>query len=579
MSLRRPGPRTAALVGGLLAIVLLVASGTPASAHAALLETTPFDGQNVEEAPERVAWTFNEPVTSTSGALRIFDSDGERVDTGEQTQASPEQLAVGLGDVGDGSYVATYRVSSVDGHVIRGAFVFQVGDGAAVDDETLAAIFSGGGDSAVAVLAGVARAAGYAGALVLGGALLWAVVVARRGRPDERARAHTWATRGAVLTAAAAVVAVPAQAILTSGMGLEAVTTGLVLGETATSSVGVAALVRLGAAVLVVVLLRGRDGARDAAGLAGLAVLGSFLLDGHTRTADPAWLLYLGDAVHLLAGAAWFGGLVVLAGSIRARRQEDDPVGAADVVARFSRVATWSLVAVTLAGSAMSWALVRQPRALVGTDYGWTLLTKVALVAVVILVGVYNHRRLVPAVTRAVAPAGAAVDTSASDAATTADARARVGRAAWRQLGRTARFEVVVLVAVLGVTAFLVNLRPAAEEAGITGAFDTLVAIDGTDLQLNFVVDPNRVGFNELHFYILDHTGRPHGDLDTVEARLTQPDRDIGPIVREPFVAGPGHWQLDGNDLGVPGEWVVELVLGIDRFTEERVEVAVVVNP
>ncbi len=379
----------------------------------------------------------------------------------------------------------------------------------------------------------------------------------------------------------AAVVVVPVQAMLTSGLGLEALTTGRVLTETLGSSVGIGALARLGAAVLVLVLLRGGDRTRDLAGLAGLVLLGTFLVDGHTRTVDPAWVMVLGDAVHLLAGAAWLGGLVVLAGVVRTRRREDDPVGAADVVARYSRVATWSLVAVTLAGSAMSWALVRQPRALVGTEFGWTLLVKVALVAVVILVGAYNNRRLVPAITAAAAPAGGAVDTTEDDAPATPDLdrRARIGSLAWHRLGRTVRFEVGVLVAVLGVTAFLVNLRPAAEEAGITGAFDTLVAIPDTDMQLNLVVDPNRVGRNEIHLYVLDDTGRPVSDLDSVQLELTQPARDIGPIVREPYVAGPGHWQLDGRDLGVPGEWVITLVVGLDRFTEQRVEVPVVVNP
>ena len=121
-------------------------------------------------------------MTSTTGALRIFDAAGERVDTGEQTHPAPEQLTVALrDDVGDGSYVATYRVTSADGHVIRGAFTFQVGDGATVDDATLAAIFAGGGDTVVAVVGGVARAVGYLGGCARRGA---AVVDRRRpGRP------------------------------------------------------------------------------------------------------------------------------------------------------------------------------------------------------------------------------------------------------------------------------------------------------------------------------------------------------------------------------------------------------------
>lgn len=574
---------TVPLLGVVLALCLTVLAAPGAWAHASLLSTTPTDGEVLDEAPERVAWTFNEEVTSTSGALRIFDAEGERVDTGEQTQPAPDQLAVGLrDDVGDGSYVATYRVTSADGHLIRGAFTFQVGDGAGLDDATLAAIFSGGGDGAVAIVAGVARAAGYGGALVLGGALLWSAVVARGARRDERERGDQWARRGAIVAAVAAAVAIPVQAMLTSGLGLAALANADVLVETATSSVGVGALARLAAALLVLVLLRGNGTTRDLAGVAGLVVLGTFLVDGHTRTTDPAWLMMLGDAVHLLAAAAWLGGLVVLAGVVRLRRREDDPVAAADVVARYSRVATWSLVTVTVAGTAMSWALVRQPRALVSTDYGWTLIAKVALVGVVILVGLYNNRRLVPAIVRAAAPAGGSVGTSDPESATDTselDRRGRIGTLAWHRLGRTVRFEVAVLVAVLGVTAFLVNLRPAAEEAGITGAFDTLVAIPDSDLQLNLVVDPNRVGQNEIHFYVLDDTGRPVSDLESVTVELTQPARDIGPIVRQPFVAGPGHWQLDGNDLAVPGEWVIELVVGLDRFTQARVAVPVTVNP
>ncbi len=579
-TLHRSRPRAAAvLVAAVTALTILMAGAQPASAHASLRETSPSDGQTVDEVPEQVQWSFNEPVTSTSGALRVFGSAGDRVDTGVQTQPAPDQLAVGMReDVGSGSYVATYRVTSADGHLIQGAFVFQVGDGTAIDYATMAAIFSGG-DMGASVVAGVARAVGYVGALLLGGALLWSIVVARRRHRDEQARGDRWASRGALAAAAAAILAIPLQAMLTSGMGVEAVASGRVLAETATSSVGISAILRLMAAVVAVLLLRrGGDTARSVAGVAGLVVLGSFLVEGHTRTVDPAWVMMLGDTVHLAAGAAWFGGLVVLGGTLRARRLEDDPVQAADVVARFSGVATWSLVAVTVAGSAMAWATVRQPRALVATDYGWTLLVKVGLVAVVILLGAYNNRLLVPAITRAAAPSGASADAPTGVAAPDLDARARVGRAAWSRLATIVRVEAAILVAVLAVTAFLVNLRPAAEEAGITGAFDTLVSID-EDLQLNLVVDPNRVGFNDIHFYVLDRTGRPHSDLESVEVELTQPARDIGPILREPSVAGPGHWQLEGNDLAVPGEWVIELVVGIDRFTEQRVRVPVVVNP
>lgn len=580
-------PRPVVLFGAaVVTALLLAATAVPALAHASVEETFPSDGQDVAEAPDEVSWTFNEPVTSTTGALRIFDSAGERVDTGEQTQPAANELTVGLpDDLEAGSYVATYRVTSADGHVIRGAFVFSVGGEAGVDDDTLAAIFSGGGDAVLSVVAGVARAGSYLGVLLAAGALLWSIAVVRgRYRDEERAHAGTWAGWGAVLAVVSTVVAVPIQAMATSGLGPAALASGRVMGETLGSSVGIAAIVRLVGLGALLLALRGATRSSAAggrgvllAGASALVALGSFVVDGHTRTVEPGWLLVAGDAIHLLAGAAWFGGLVLLVRFVRARRLDDDPVGAADTVARFSRLALWSLVTVAIAGSAMGWALVRQPRTLTTTDYGWTLIVKVALVAVVVLVAAYNNRRLVPAITAAAVPAGGS-DTRAAPADDT-DRRARTGRTAWGQLRRTVRFEAAVLVAVLGVTAFLVNLRPAADAAGITGAFDAVVEVEDTDLEVNLVVDPNRVGSNEVHLYVLDRTGRPVSDIEDVTVELTQPERDIGPISREPFVAGPGHWQLNGRDLAVPGEWEITVVLGIDRFTEQRVTVPVVVNP
>jgi copper transport protein len=539
----------AAVMAGLLLVVL--AAG-PAVAHAALVETNPFDGQVLDEAPEAVTWTFNEPVVVSSGALRVFDTAGERVDTGQQSQPRAEQVEVALPtSLPDGTYVSTYRVTSADGHLIRGAAVFSIGAETQIDDDTLAAIFGGGGDAVIGTVSALLRMLGYLGALLLGGALLWAWLVAQED-DVERRRAGYWALRGGVVVVAAALVTVPVHAMATSGLGLAVLANGGVLGEALASSVGVSASVRFLAAALLVALLARRGTPTPIAAVAGVTVLGSFLLAGHTRTVEPGWVMYAGDAAHLLAAATWFGGLVLLAQALRARRDDDDAVGAANLVRRFSGVATWSVLIVTLAGLSMSWALVREPRALTSTEYGSALMLKTALVGIVLLVALYNNRRLVPAITRA-------------------------GGAAWDQLRRTVRIEVAVLVAVIAVTGVLVNLRPAAEAAGITGAFDTLVAVD-EDLQVNLVVDPNRAGHNEIHLYVFDRTGRTVSDLDSFLLRLSMPDRDIGPIERTPFVAGPGHWQLDGRDLAIAGEWEIEIVIGLDRFTEERVTIPVVVN-
>ena len=570
----------------IIALGFMVGSAPPASAHASLVETTPIDGQQLDAPPEQVTLTFNEPIIAPTGGLRVYDGAGERVDAGIQRELTTDTVAVELTeDLSSGAaYVATYRVVSEDGHVIRGAFVFDVGDGPDLDDDTLAALFGGGGDTALAFVVGLGRAAGYLGAFVLVGAVLWLRLVARR--EDDRDEALRWARHGAWLALGATLFAVPLQAMLSSGLGVAAIANGSLLAETVTGSVGMAAALRLLALAASLLLLR-----RPAWLLgASAVVLGSFLIDGHTRTVEPAWVMFAGDAAHLVAASAWLGGLVLLLLALRRRRSADDPVGAAALVAGFSRVATCAIVVVTVAGLAMSWANVRAVRALTTTEYGWTLLVKVGLVALVGFVGAYNHRRLVPAVQRLVpVPAGGSADVDGATAVVEDDQRRREaaadlvdhqGHAAWARLRTTVRFELIVLVVVLAVTAFLVNLRPAAEEAGISGAFDAYVQVND-ELSVNLVVDPNRAGANEIHLYVLDDTGRPlrSDDLDSLQLEFELPERDIGPIVREPFVAGPGHWQVNGNDLALPGAWEIAAVLNVDRFTQERVSITVVVNP
>lgn len=550
----------------LLVLLMLVSTASPASAHASLIETTPFDGQQLTASPDEVALTFNEDVQAPTGGLRVFDNAGQRVDSAIQREITTSTVAVAIDEaLSDGGYIATYRVVSLDGHVIKGAFVFTVGADQSVDDETLAALFAGGGDTVVSIGAGVVRAADYLGVLLLVGATVWLLVVARSD--EDRQEAARWVRRGAWLAVVATVFAVPVQAMLSSGLGVAGLTNLTLLGETLGGSVGVAAAIRL-LAVLAALLLAHSDVGVPVLG-AGTVALLSFVIDGHTRTVEPGALMIISDAIHLAAASVWLAGVVLLGLVIRRRRLADDPVGAAGVVARFSGLASWSLLAVVAAGSAMSWTNVRQLRALTSTDYGRSLMVKVSLVLLIALIGAYNNRRLVPLVRR--------LTTAPVDHADEVD---RHAAAAWSRLGATVKFEAIGMVLVLAVTAFLVNLRPAAEEAGITGAYDAYVQM-GDELSVNLVVDPNRAGRNEIHLYVFDATGRPVSDADVVGLTLLLdlPERELGPIERTPYVAGPGHWQVDGNDLALAGAWDLTVVLDIDRLTRKTVTIPVVVNP
>ena len=79
-------------------------------------------------------FVFDESVEASFGALRVFDATGKEVQTGDAFHPGNqgEQIAVKLrSGLGDGTYTATYRVVSADGHAISSGYVFTVGEGAA----------------------------------------------------------------------------------------------------------------------------------------------------------------------------------------------------------------------------------------------------------------------------------------------------------------------------------------------------------------------------------------------------------------------------------------------------------------
>lgn len=588
LTVRRPG-WLRALLGA--ALVVLAASwwGGVAFAHAVLQATTPSDGARLEAPPDEVSLQFSEPVGIPPGGVRVYDSDGGRVEVGEASHGDDSNVVrVGLRDsLPTDSYIVTWRAVSADGHPVKGAFVFSVGEAGAVDDSLVSRLFAAGADRPYAVAASLARWLAYTATLLAAGAVAFVAWVAapalfERERP---ARVGVWAAAVGVVAAWAGI---PLQSAQTSGGGLAALVRPDLLGATVLSSVGAQTAVQsVGLAIVALALLRPRGSWFRGLGLAGGAVgLGSLLLSGHTRTVEPIWLMVVGDAVHLVAAAVWFGGLVLLTLALRARRFADDPLGAARLVSRFSLIASWAVAGVLAGGLAQTWALVRALRALVSTVFGWTLLAKVALAAGVMAVGAYNNRRLVPVVARAAVkpslaaravPVGGSSDRPPPTTHAAEDAEPGGPGKAWRTLGRTVRWEVGGLVAVLAVTSALVYLQPASEAAGITAAYSTYVDL-GQGRQLNLVVDPNRAGFNEIHLYVLDPTGRP-APAQAVTLELFMPSKDIGPITRSPQVAGPGHWIYTGDDLSIPGAWEIGVVVGLSEFAQLRATVPVTLNP
>ncbi len=118
-----------ALAAAAVAAVLL-GLPTGASAHATLEGTQPAQGATVPRNPGQVVFKFDETVEGNFGAVRVFDTRGARVDSGDGFHPNGTGSLIGVHlrpGLARGTYTATYRVVSADGHIVTGGFVFSIG--------------------------------------------------------------------------------------------------------------------------------------------------------------------------------------------------------------------------------------------------------------------------------------------------------------------------------------------------------------------------------------------------------------------------------------------------------------------
>ncbi|MFF2567688.1 copper resistance CopC/CopD family protein [Streptomyces sp. NPDC058084] len=410
------------LVAAALLGTLLATAGT-ASAHAALTGSDPQDGAVVATAPKEVNLTFSEQVAMSGDSIRVLDPAGKRVDTGEiRDLCSGSVVRYGvalLPGLPDGTYTVAWQTVSADSHPVAGAFTFSVG---APSKTSVALPDSAVGGGLVGALYGIARYLSYAGFVVLVGGGAFVLVCWPRGaavRPVQRLVVRGWLT----LTAATLALLLLRHPYTKTGKlgdvfdlgGLQAVL------QTKTGAALSSRLLLLGAAALFVAVLFGAYARRTdekehkdlTFGLAlggtvvAAGIAGTWALAEHASTGLQPGIAMPVDILHLLAVAAWLGGLTALLVALYRA-----PSVGRSAVERYSKVAFGSVVVLAATGIYQSWRQVGTWSALTDTRYGQLLLVKVGLVAVLVGIGWVSRRW----VRRLAEPATAVGDAEVSEA-------------------------------------------------------------------------------------------------------------------------------------------------------------------
>jgi copper resistance protein C len=109
-----------------LAVVLL--SPTASLAHAVLVKSVPAQRAILAEPPARVELWFNERLEPAYSRASVTNEAGTQVDLRDVAVSAddPRRMAVSLPALAPGRYIVSFRVLSVDGHVVESKLTFTV---------------------------------------------------------------------------------------------------------------------------------------------------------------------------------------------------------------------------------------------------------------------------------------------------------------------------------------------------------------------------------------------------------------------------------------------------------------------
>ncbi len=586
-SRRVPAAAVLAVIGVFLALLWLPQS---ALAHANLARAVPAPNSVLDAAPDQVVIWFTEPIEPKLSEIRVLDSLGSRVDDGASfvDPNDATAMSVGLEAIPDGTYTVAWKnVSTVDGHRVRGAFVFSVGQPISGEPlpEPEEALLQSPAEPVI-------RWVTLVSVLAMVGGLVFELLVSRPTLLHQRASAQTravgvalasrslkliWLATVVFLAASAAQLLLQAAIVHDVSM-LETLGGPLwsILLETEWGGVWWwrAGLALVFALVLAapLIIMRFQMGGQDtsgsdsswelasrllAIGLGG-GILWTLSLTSHgAATTGIRSAALLSDYLHLLAAAVWLGalfhfclGIPLALRSLSARERRDC---FSSMVPRFSVVAVLSVAVLVVTGFFNSWAQVTVLPAL-GTPYGFALLVKVVLVVMLLLFGALNLVWVRPAI------------------------RAREERVVW--LKRFVNVEVVMAILVLGAVAVLTSLEPARQVASRQGiGVPPPPTFRDTDegITTSLRVEPARAGVNDLTVTLKDRLGNPIANASDVRLRMRYLDADLGEETASAAAVGDGSYLLEGAQFSIAGAWQAELLVtrpdAFDARTAFRFEV------
>lgn len=497
---------------------------TEALAHATLKNSTPTANEILGLPPAEIQLHFNEPVRIIRAAASAGGGANQALKA--ETSGADVRLRFSNPNV-RGTVIVSYRVESEDGHPVGGTLLFNVG---APSMEPPVAVGERSALSLRIAIWLVHTTTILFLACVVGGTLF-----------------DRWLGSGHGPSPGAAII-LPGIALLATGLylqGLDETGSGLAFAGAEPFKIAMQSDAAICASLFFLSLLTvalpcaGRNiTGRLLASAALILAASAFTFSGHCSVADPRWAAKTAIFLHSATLLFWTGSLLPLWQLSRT------PLNLRPLN-RFSRAIPLPFLIMIAAGGLLATVELPALTQLLSSPYGQILAIKIALVACLCMVAIYNRFWL----TR---------PTLAGDPI------------ARERLRRSIAVEFVLAIAIVGTAGFWRFAGPGPVKAAeLSPAISIHLHSERAMAQLELGAEAN--GTRKVHVAVM---APDFGVLDPkqVVLRLKNPGVAIEPMKFELARTPQGGWDADGIPVREPVGWLADIEVLVDDFHAVHIE-------
>jgi len=582
----------------LLTYLILVIGVPSAYAHPFLLDSEPSQVVNAPIGTTQIITKYSEAVEIDFSELKVFDSNGNQIDNGDTAYYEGESsLVITTPPLEDGTYTVTSKVlSKVDGHLVRAAIIFGVGEA-----QVNASLLESQDESETTFLPeAAARFPGIVGqTVVLGSAIsaiaIWGTQRKHFGKENLTLINQTYRSKFSKITGAALVGVLVSNFVMIAVQTVRLETSPIdVLGTT----FGTTWLIQM----IITIILLGiwfwmerkphlTNKKHVPMLVVSLALIFTTTMFGHGTASELAAPMIL-DYVHNLLASVWIGGIiffgfVILPTLAKLDWMEKEKMVLA-ILPRYSGMITIALGILIITGPTLLWFLESNVTAITNSTYGFLIFAKIFLALIMIGLGAYFQFKVQrPAVKNLGGAIGAGVfgfGEKPPDITKEGFEPPTIEALASKKLAKPLKASAVTGIILLGVVSLLVNSSLPAGEIQTADAQTAMVGFSSVlfseQAKFDVSVLPVGVGSNTISAIVSTIDGEPMSDISGLKIKVSNPQRNISPIEISTIQSSNEVTEFEGEaTFGFAGTWQIEIEAQRTQTANESVIFDVLVKP